>query len=448
MIATVVKINWLNLKRDTVALVLTFVLPLVFFSVFATIFGGMGGGGGDSGLPTINVVVVDLDDSDVSRRFIAALAAQESLEIVTAPEPTPEIPDPAPYPLLAGHRLVREGDAPVALVLPVGFGESFGDFSATGEPVELIYDAADPIARHSVAGLLQAAAMAAAPDLLMKRGLDMLEVHGGALTADQQRAIDEAEVFMRSGAEGTEQEGVGLGGFDGLVPVNAVDARSYGSADSEGAEKPKRSIVAYYAAGIGVMFLLFSMAGAGGALLEEEESGVLERLLVSNVSMGRLLLGKWLFFTAMGLTQVVLMFVWGALAFGLDLWAPRRLAGFAAMAVVTACSAAAFGIVLATACRSRAQLSGTSTIVILLMSALGGSMVPRFIMPDFMDITALFTLNGWALDGFLKVFWYDDPGATLGQSILTLAPQLAVLTLITAVFLGLARFLARRWETV
>jgi len=39
----------------------------------------------------------------------------------------------------------------------------------------------------------------------------------------------------------------------------------------------QHSMVAYYAAGIGVMFLLFSMAGAGGALIEEQESGTLER---------------------------------------------------------------------------------------------------------------------------------------------------------------------------
>jgi hypothetical protein len=40
-----------------------------------------------------------------------------------------------------------------------------------------------------------------------------------------------------------------------------------------------------YAAGIGVMFLLFSMAGAAGSLLEEEETGTLERVLTSNVGM-------------------------------------------------------------------------------------------------------------------------------------------------------------------
>ena len=456
-LATIFKISWLNLKHDRGALALTFVLPVVFFSIFAGIFGRAAGG---AAADAVDVLVVDLDRSETSRRFVAALGDQEALAIATAPAPNAEAPEPPPYSLEDGRRRVREGAFPVALVLPAGFGDTFGSFTDAGEPVELIYDAADPIARHSVAGLLQAAAMTAAPDLLMKQGLGVLEAQGGPLTEEQRQIVADAESFFQNqgsegdGGAGLPGEGLpgerlpatGLPATGGLVPVEAVDVRTYDDAGRE--ERPKRSIVAYYAAGIGVMFLLFSMAGAGGALLEEEESGVLERLLVSNVSMTGLLLGKWLFFAVMGLAQVTLMFVWGAAVFGLELWTPKRLAGFAAMAAVTACAAAAFGIVLATACRSRSQLSGTSTIVILIMSALGGSMMPRFIMPDFMDKLALLTFNGWALDGFLKVFWYDDPEASLAGSLLALAPQLAVLSLLAVAFLVGARTLARRWETV
>jgi ABC-2 type transport system permease protein len=103
---------------------------------------------------------------------------------------------------------------------------------------------------------------------------------------------------------------------------------------------------------------------------------------------------------------------------------------------------------LATIAKSRAQLNGISTVVILVMSALGGSMVPRFAMPEFMNTTALFTFNGWALDGYLKVFWYGDPGASLLRSLLSLAPQLAVLGVMAIAFLAVSRFLAKRWETV
>ena len=97
------------------------------------------------------------------------------------------------------------------------------------------------------------------------------------------------------------------------------------------------------------------------------------------------------------------------------------------MTVATCAAAAAFGIIFATACRSRAQLGGLSTIVILIMSALGGSMVPKFAAPAVFEVTGLFTFNGWALDGYLKVFWHDDPTTSLPQALWSLAPQLAVL---------------------
>ena len=119
----------------------------------------------------------------------------------------------------------------------------------------------------------------------------------------------------------------------------------------------------------------------------------------------------------------------------------RHLAGFAVMPPVSAAAVAGFGLLLATACRTRAQLSGLSTIVILTISALGGSMFPRFLMSPTMQKMGLVTFNTWALDGYLKVFWQEAP-------VVDLWPQVLVLVTLTVVFLFGARMLARRWETI
>jgi ABC-2 type transport system permease protein len=111
------------------------------------------------------------------------------------------------------------------------------------------------------------------------------------------------------------------------------------------------------------------------------------------------------------------------------------------MTVFSAAAGAALGLVLATASRTRAQLSGLSTIIILTMSALGGSMFPRFLMSDTMQKMGLVTFNAWALDGYLKVFWREAP-------LTALWPQVLVLSLVTIVLLSLARLFARKWETV
>ena len=46
-------------------------------------------------------------------------------------------------------------------------------------------------------------------------------------------------------------------------------------------ERRDNGLVSFYAAGVAVMFLLFSTSAAGGSLLEEMESGTLERVLSS-----------------------------------------------------------------------------------------------------------------------------------------------------------------------
>jgi ABC-2 type transport system permease protein len=199
------------------------------------------------------------------------------------------------------------------------------------------------------------------------------------------------------------------------------------------------SMVSFYAAGVGVMFLLFSASGAGGSLLDEEESGTLGRLLGSRAGMNGVLAAKFTFITLLAITQLTVMFVWGALVFHLPL--ASHLPGFFTMTVVTASAAAGFGLVLATISRSRAQLSGLSTILILTMSALGGSMFPRFLMSESMQKIGLVTFNAWALDGYIKVFWRN-------ASVMELWPQVLVLGALTVVFLAAARFFARRWETL
>jgi ABC-2 type transport system permease protein len=80
------------------------------------------------------------------------------------------------------------------------------------------------------------------------------------------------------------------------------------------------------------------------------------------------------------------------------------------------------------------SLRAVSTLLILIMSAVGGSMFARFLMPE-----AGLSINAWAIDGFTKVFWRDLPLASLW-------PQVGVLLALGIVLFILARRIARRWE--
>jgi len=419
---TLLRIGWMNLKRDRVAQALTFLLPILFFSIFASVFGGRGG---DS-TPRVSVALADEDRSEFSGRVIAALQKEKALRLRVDGD-NGSVLDRA-----AAEGLVRNGDVPVAIVIPKGIGESFGQlgFSSSGPPIQMLADPSDPIAPQMVQGLLQKVVMTAAPDLVMQGGMKQFEKHAGALTPEQRKAVDEWIPTLKADAGGTTRGG-GTAGSGGMgIAVTVVDVMRN--------DDRKGSLISFYAAGIGVMFLLFSsVGGAGGALLEEAESGTLERLLSTNIGMTGVLIGKWLFLSLIGFAQLTVMFLWGRVAFGLPLFS--HIPGFVVMTVVTAAAAAALGLVLASLARTRAQLSGFSTILILTMSALGGSMFPRFLMSETMQKMGLLTFNGWALDGYLKVFWRN-------AAVWELWPQVLVLSVLGASFLGIARLLGRRWE--
>jgi len=422
MIPTLLRVSWTNLKRDRVAQSLVFVLPIIFFSIFATVFGNQG----RNSTSSIRVAVVDQDGSELSRRIVEGLKQEKSLRVRTTTEADGK---GAALDYAGAEDVVRRGDVPVAVVLPKGLGDTAAAFGASDAAVriKLLADVSDPIAPQMVNGLLQKVSMTAAPDLMMQGGMKQFEKYGGALTPRQRSAVDSWLPRMRSeGASGTAGS-TAAGAF--AIGVDTVDVMRQGQSDREG-------LISFYAAGIGVMFLLFSVTGASGSLLDETDTGTLDRVLSTRVGMGGLLLAKWIFIAFLGVLQLSVMFLWGKLVFGLDLF--HHVPGFLVMTIFTASAASAFGLVLATLARTRAQLSGFSTILILTMSALGGSMFPRFLMSETMQKLGLVTFNAWALDGYLKVFWRDAP-------VWQLWPQVLVLTIIATVFLSLARLFARRW---
>lgn len=423
MIGTLLRIGWINIRRDRVVQALTFLLPIIFFSIFAAVFGNQRN-------PTrkVNLALADEDHSEYSGKLFAALKAEPALNIwITMRD------DDTGDPLNAksAEALVKKGTVPVALVLPKGLGAGHRIFAPdpAAPKVQLLADVSDPIAPQMVQGLLQKAAVTAAPEIMANEGIAMFEKYAGPLTPAQQQArASWMQQLQSRSSQPADASSVNLA--IGL-PVEVVNVLQPGNNDG--------AAVSFYAAGIGVMFLLFSCSGAGGALLDEQEAGTLDRLIGSRAGMNGVLAAKWIFLILMGVGQLTLMFTWGSLLFGLPL--KSHLPGFFVMTVATAAAAAAFGLVLATISRSRQQLAGMSTILILTMSALGGSMFPRFMMSETMQKIGRVTFNAWALDGYTKVFWRQ-------ASISALLPEVSVLVGLTTVFLLVARRLARRWEAV
>ena len=429
MIIPVIRTALLALRRDRVSMVLSFVVPIAFFSIFAVIFGGA-----HDSVPKIKLIVVDEDQSSASHQLVKGLENEGSLSVTTKPAPTKDQPQPVDYTAATAEAAVTAGDVSVALIVPHGFGEhpiSFGPESE-GTAIQLLNDQSDAIAPQMVAGLLQKAAMTAMPAAMAEQGMKYAGKYIGEFTPEQQKKINSNLEELRQFESRPDAAGASAGlNSSASGGIIAVKSRSVVG------QNKKSPMISFYAAAIGVMFLLFTASGSAGALLDEAESGALDRVLSSRVNMTGLLAGKLVFNILLAFTQLTVMFLWGWAVFKLDFFS--HIPGFVVMGLCTAFAVAAFGMLLASICRTRAQLGALSTLLILVMSAIGGSMFPRFLMPQAMQKAGLWTINAWAIDGFTKVFWRDLPVTALWQ-------QVSVLLAIGIVLFAIARRVARRWE--
>jgi ABC-2 type transport system permease protein len=400
MIFTVARTHWKKFRRDRAGFVMTFVLPIVFFSVFAVMFGGAGRGG----MSRLRVALID-QSGGAAPAFMAALRSEKAIDLIVL---TNDAHGARTLPMTAeaAQKEIRSGTLGLAMVVPPGFSDArLVSFDNRPRPsILIVADTSDPFSSHVLAGLLQKIVIGTARSA-PQRGHDPA---GAPLPPSDREALARASV---------------------LLNVTTRDILGEAKANPR---------IAFSAAGLGVMFLLFTASAAGGALIDESDNGTLDRILSSRVSMTQLLLGKLVYLVGLSTLQLFLTFTWGALVFKVELW--NHLPGFFIVTLCTSLATSSFGLLLAAACRTRAQLGAVSNLVVLVMSALGGSMFPRFLMPPQIQKLGLITINAWALDGYLKVFWREEP-------LFHLWPQVTALLLGAATIFTAARLVARKWET-
>ena len=428
MIWTVMQTSWRRLKNNRSELFLTFIVPIVFFSIFAVIFGSRDA---SSSTPKIKIAISDSSGSALSERAVKLLEEQKSLRISENSRSSDASKKGASgassVSRSAAEDLVRRGMVSAAIV----FEKSELADSANGSPkIEILTDSFDQVASQVLAAIVQKAVMTANGELLKEKSDKFVQASAPTPT---NASMVKSSLPMNL---------VRTANFDANVVSTGPSSPSLSQpptievVDVIGGKKTN-PVVAMYAAGIAVMFLLFSATTASGSLLEERENSTLDRLLCSRLTMDQLLLGKWAYLTVIGSIQMALMFTWGAIVFGIDLL--NHLDGFVALTLVTAGAAASFALMLAALCTSRMQLGWVSTIVILSMSALGGSMVPRYLMSETIQKAGMLTFNAWALEGYNKLFWRELPLADLKL-------ELAVLLGCGFLFIVAARLFAVRWE--
>jgi ABC-2 type transport system permease protein len=226
-----------------------------------------------------------------------------------------------------------------------------------------------------------------------------------------------------------------------LLPETAVRPPAGVQVTERSVFSAQRAIpqVAYAAGAVSFMFLLFASASGAMSLMEERESGIVDRVLAGPGGIDVLVVGKFLYLLVQGVMQVGVIFVLAWL--GYDVALTAHPGEWLVVTVCAATTAAGLAMLLVTASATRRQAQTISTLVILVMSAIGGSMVPRYVMPPRFQSLGWLTPNTWAVEAYSGIFWREQ---TLQEVAVPCLVLLASGLLALALAVGLARRGARR----
>jgi ABC-2 type transport system permease protein len=372
---------------DKRAVVMTFFLPIFLISVFAMAFGGAE----EQESRPMTLIVSDLDQSSISKEITAKLDSLQSLDVLTTGLDT-------------AQRMIRTGQETAVLVFHKGFKDSIDEGKRI--PMELQFDQS----RTAEIGLLQQALMSnlmsmIGTNAIMKKQMEKVDKQFGMVDTNILKSIH-AEIeksFAESNAGGGRGDGISLQ----MTPLIE--------------EKQSNPGLIHAVAGTAVMMLLFGVAAMGARILEEKESGTLKRLLYSPIDPSSVILGKMASSMLISLFQLSIMFLFAAFVFKLDL--TQNVPALITMLVTTAFACSGFGTFLASVARTRSQVNMLSTMIVLSMSAIGGSMIPSFIMPSWMQSISVVSVNYWSIQGFYDIYWrglaFSDPAFLMRPIVLT-----------------------------
>lgn len=148
--------------------------------------------------------------------------------------------------------------------------------------------------------------------------------------------------------------------------------------------------------GFSVMFVLMGVLfGVAFGLRDEVDWGTGTRLRIAPVGRAALMGGKLGARLVVGVVQMLLLFGFGHLAFGVSLG--PSVPTFVVVTVVVVFAMTGFSVLVAACARGREQIIPIGLTVVMLVCALGGCWWPRFMEPPWMQPAAYGTVTGWAM---------------------------------------------------
>ena len=437
LLATIRK-ELLELRRDRAGILVLLVMPMALVLIVSLVQDNVMQATGET---PIRVLLLDFDGGFLGRAVEKELRADAGLELVS--KRSGEITEEA------ARKAVVDGEYRFFILIAPGTGADLREqvrrraedsFVPASKPGKRAAPATVPgLTIHfdpAVQGAFRTAVVNSLRRVML--GIELRE-KGAALS-------DTIERMMRQGPGG----GIPLPpGENAEKPPPSIrfeldtePVLKLGEAADSGGRSPGRPTAAQQNVPAWALFgMFFIVVPVSGALIRERQSGTFRRLMTMPISLAGLLAGKVIAYVLVCTAQFVLMVAVGAFALpllgtsGLVLGPEWPVVGIIALSAALA--AACYGIMVGVLARSYEQASVFGAVSIVIAAALGGVMIPVYVMPRSMQAVSVVSPLAWGLNAFQEVFVREG---TLGS----VGPNLARLTLFSLATLSVAWWSLRK----
>ncbi len=178
-----------------------------------------------------------------------------------------------------------------------------------------------------------------------------------------------------------------------------------------------------------IFSMFFILIPVANTFINEKNFGTLERLQSMELSTSLFLIGKIIPYFLINQIQIILMLAIGR--FGVPLLGGQALEvngpfeGLIVMGAVVSLAAISFALLISAFSKTTEMSTTTGGMINIVFGAIGGIMVPKFVMPEAMQSLTQISPMAWGLEGFLGIILH-------GQRIQTILPEILLLVTFAA----------------
>ncbi len=157
-----------------------------------------------------------------------------------------------------------------------------------------------------------------------------------------------------------------------------------------------------------IFAMFFMVVSLGSNIVKERLNGSFLRLKTMPTSFLLVMFSKMFVYIIVAVAQVTITFAMGVYLLpmlGLPLLTiPDNLLAFASVVFFSSMAAVSYALVLGAFARTQEQANGFGAISIIIFGAIGGILVPSFVMPGYLQMIAVISPLYWCLEGFYILF--------------------------------------------